>query len=273
VTIATFRRTLAALVAAGAFLALAGPASAASLHGTVVHHNSKAHSFALATRSGRLYAIHARHLPRTGRTVSVLARRLRNGTYAATRIRVGGSRRHVRLRGVVTFATRRGLVVSARGVSLFVRRRAAGARAADSTQVGDEVEVEGTVDDQGQVDATTVTPTGAQQSTVDLEGVIIALDAGARTLTLSADDDEQSGGTMTVTIPAGFDFSLFQVGQEVELQATPTGTGTFTAVQSSGDDNAQEADDAGDDQGDGGGNQGGSGGGDQGTSGSGGGDD
>ena len=243
-------RLLVAVLTAAALLALTGTASAAVLRGTVVHQNRHAHSFVVAARGGKLFAVHAARAPRVGRTVRVTARRLRNGTYLAQRISVGRVQRRVRLRGVVTFRNGRGLVVSARGVSLFVRRASA-ARAADAIQVGDQVEVDGTVDDQGDVQANNVTPTGTQQGTVDLEGRIVSLDAGARTLTLSADDSEESGGTLLVTIPSTFDFSLFQVGQEVQLQATPTGTGTFTAVQSSGDDNAQEADDQGDGQGEG----------------------
>src|SRR5947209_3573885 len=215
------RLPLAAVLGAALCVSVA-PASAAGVSGTVVHHNRHAHSFVVASRGGKLFAIHSRSAPRVGRKVSVQARKLRNGTFLARRISVGRMHRHVRLRGVVTFRSARGLVVSARGASVFIRQSSSRARAADTTGVGDQVEVDGTVDDQGDIEANDVTPTGATQNTVDLEGRIISLDSGARTLTLSADDDEQSGASIVVAIPATFDFSLFKVGDEVELQATPT---------------------------------------------------
>jgi hypothetical protein len=263
-------RTLLAATTTGALaLALAGGTTASArthkhvargvtLRGVVVHRNARAHSFTLAGARGQLLAVHARRSPRVGRSVVVRARRLRNGTYAATAVRVGKLRRHARIRGTVTYVNRSGrsFVVSARGVSLLVHaghvRLRAVAAASDLPSVGDDVTVNATVDDQGDVEAGQVSDDGdAQSATVDLEGTVLAIDPTARTLTISADDDRQTGATLTVLIPASFDISAFNVGDEVELTATLNPDGTYTAVSSACDDNAQQANDGSNEQGSG----------------------
>src|SRR5438132_330238 len=127
-----FRRIayLTALGTAVASLALAGGASAATLSGVVVHKNSHAHSFVLASRGGHMTAVHG--AAAVGHRAKVAASRLRNGTFKARSVRVGRAARHARVRGVVTYASARRhmFVVSSRGVSLLVHSaRARGARA------------------------------------------------------------------------------------------------------------------------------------------------
>jgi hypothetical protein len=248
------KRLIQLSVAIAAVLALAAPASAATLRGTVVHRNARAHSFVVAGRHGALSAIHARRSPRPGSIVSVAARRLRNGTFAAQRIRLLGRSNRARMRGVVTFVNRRNgtFVLSARGASILIHRHRAGAAtAADATpSVGDQVEADGTVDDQGDVEDNQTTVQGQANGPVDLEGTVLAVDTTARTLTLSADDDNESGASITVDVPTTIDISAFSAGQEVELVGTPNGDGTFTLVGSSEDGNQQQAQSGQDDQGD-----------------------
>jgi hypothetical protein len=252
----TFGALAALLVAAVA----AAPASAATLKGTVVHRNSHAHSFVIALAHGRLAAVHARNSPRPGRVVRVSARRLRNGTYAARSVRVVGRHRHVRMRGTVTYSRGRAFTLSSRGASILVHRRARGARAAASDgapPVGSVVQVDANVDDNGDVEANDVAEEGQDTNGIDLEGKVLAIDTTARTLSISADDDGESGAALVVQVPAGVDMTGFSVGQEVELTVTRNPDGTFVLQQGLGDDNEQEADDngsnGGEDNGSGGG--------------------
>ncbi|GAC1322948.1 MAG: hypothetical protein NVSMB25_18700 [Thermoleophilaceae bacterium] len=85
---------------------------------------------------------------------------------------------------------------------------------------------------------------------MELEGVVKAVDPNAHTLTISADDSEQSGALITVTLPSIFNPSAYTVGGEVELVVTINPDGTYTAVGSSEDGSDSEADSASDDQGD-----------------------
>ena len=89
-----------ALVALAAALVLAAPASAAvSTGGTVVHRNVRTHSFVVAGAGGRLTKVRSRHAVRVGRAVRVTGRRMRDGSLAASRVRVGARHRSARLRG------------------------------------------------------------------------------------------------------------------------------------------------------------------------------
>jgi hypothetical protein len=181
----------------------------------------------------------------------VRARRLRDGTYLATRIRSGHLRRHARLRGTVTFRrrSRHMFVLSARGVSLVVRggHRHARAASAGLPPLGHDVSVRVRLR-HGDAELEGVTDNGEDDGTVELEGVVQSVDVTGRTLTLSADDEDESGETVTVLLPDGFDPSSFQVGDEVEFIATLNADGTYTAVSSSDEGNAEEADDPSDDQ-------------------------
>lgn len=249
----------AALAALTATVALAVPAvgSAAQLSGVVVHKDARAHSFVIADRVGRLSELHSRVTPAVGRSVVVTARRLHNGTWQAGRVRQGHAVHSARLRGTVTYVAARSqsFVVSARGVSLLVHRRTRGGvmiRAAlvagTVPTVGTNVTVTTTVGGGG-VTATTLTNDGQNTNGVDLEGTVLSIDTAAGTLSLSADDSEQSGGALTVQVPATFNLSQFQVGEQLELIASLNPDGTYTMEQASGDGSAQQASNASDQQG------------------------
>lgn len=251
------RRLLATAIAIA--LLPTAAAEAKVLHGTVVHRNAKAKSFTVAERSGRLTAVHARRSPRIGTRVTLRATKLRNGTYKAGRLRSHGRVRRARVRGIVTFVdrSRRQLVLSSRGVSLLVRlARRHRARAAEALPgIGSDVTVSATLTDPTGTsvvgDPGSLTSTAAPASEpIDLEGSVLAIDTATRTLTLSADDSEESGATISVTLPDSFDIAAYKVGDEVEIVATvnPDGT-TYTAVASSGDEGVAEAEDSADDEG------------------------
>src|SRR4051794_19433605 len=230
------RRPLVVAIAAAATLALAGPAGAATVRGTVVHRNVHAHKLVVATRTGRLVAVRTSRAIRVGRVVSI----------RGTRVRTVGRARHARLRGTVTYVNRarRVFTLSSRGASVLVRRRSAhAARAAgdDMPAAGNQVTVNADLTDNGDVDANEVDDQGQDTNGIDLEGRVLAIDTNARTLSLSADDDEESGSAVVVHVPDSFDLSQFTVGNDVELVVTKESDGSFTLQKV--DENENEGDD------------------------------
>jgi uncharacterized membrane protein YgcG len=262
-------------------LMIAGTASAATLRGVVVHQNHHAHSFVVSQKGGHLASVHARRSPRLGRTVKVTALRLHNGTWLAQTVSSGRRARRATVRGVVTFVDRkRGLfTLSAGGASLLIHRhRVHGARTADALpNLGENVTIQAGIDDQGNLDEEAIHDNGAQTSNIEIEGVVMAVDPTARTISVSADDDSESGQAIVVSIPATFDITGFTVGQEVKLLVSQQPDQSFLLQGSAEDDNSQAANNPSDSQGLGGGcgdshdGSGGSGGGGGGGCGSGGG--
>lgn len=247
------QRASTAIAACAALLAVAAPASAGTIKGTVVHRSDHARSFVVASATGHLTAIHARRSPAIGRVVRVSARRLANGTFASVRVRAHGRRTHARLRGTVTFVDRRhrAFVLSARGASIRMsaaRGRGVSAAADALPAVGTMVEVDATLDDDGGLDADDVDEIGEDHDGIELEGVVLAVDAANRTIRISADDDDASGQSVLVHVPPTFDITAFAAGQQVELRVTATADG-FVLRGSSRDDDANEADDDDNEQG------------------------
>jgi uncharacterized membrane protein YgcG len=237
-------------------LAVAGTASAATLRGVVVHKNHHAHSFVVSLKGGHLASVHARHSPRLGRTVRIAAAPMHNGTWLAKKVSVGRSSRHATLRGVVTFVDRRHgeFTLSANGASVLIHRlsRAQRAGVADaSPTVGQNMTVEAGIDDRGDLEEESSHDNGAQTSGIELEGVVTGI--SGHTLQVSADDDNESGQTVTVTVPATFDMTAFTVGQEVKLLVTRQADNTFLLQGSAEDDNSNDANNPSDSQGRGGG--------------------
>ncbi|MEY2442599.1 MAG: hypothetical protein QOJ46_2025 [bacterium] len=228
-----------AVVACATVLATAGAASAGTVAGTVVHRNTHARSFVVAAAGGKLSAVHARRSPTVGRVVRVTTRRLANGTFAASRVRTRGRRTRARLRGTVSHVDRRSFVVSARGASIRVRRAASTTGA--TPDVGKVITVDARLDHNGDLDADDVDELGEDIDGIEIEGLVLAVDPVARTITVSADDDDESGQSLLVHVPATIDIAAFTVGQVVELSVTQTADG-FVLQGSSSDENADEAD-------------------------------
>jgi hypothetical protein len=253
-----------ALVAIGAALVIAAPASAAvSVRGTVVHRNAKTHSFVVASSTGHLTKVRSRHAVRLGRTVRVAGHRLRDGSLAASSIRTGARHRAAKLRGTVTFANA--------GARRFTVSSTAGSIAVSDDQpgpgdvvpaVGQQVVVTITVSPGGVLEEDGVDELGMNQGEVEVEGVVQAVDPAAHTVTITASDDDASGGTVTVGFPATFDLSGIAVGNEIEIKAVRQADGTFVLskleTENEGDLGNGDQGDQGD-QGDGGGDGGGGG--------------
>jgi len=239
-----------ALVALAAALVLAAPAPAAvSTAGTVVHRNARTHSFVVASASGRLTKVRSRHAVRVGRTVHVTGHRLRDGSVASSRVRVGAHHRSARLRGTVTFVNRRAhrFTVSSAAGSISVRgARSAAVRAAsdDLPPVGQQVVVTITVSPGGVLEEDEVDELGMDQE-VEIEGIVQAVDPAAHTVTVTASDDGESGGTVTVGFPATFDLSGITVGNEIEIKAIRQPDGTFVLSKLETENENELADEAG----------------------------
>jgi hypothetical protein len=256
------RRWLVLGASVGA-LVLASSASAATVRGVVVSHNTRAHSFVIAQRTGKLVSIHSRRSPALGRLVTVRVKKLLNGTFAAKHLRVRRQvRRQVMIHGVVTFVNRRHreFTVSAGGASLLIHAgRTANGTSAPLPAVGDDVNVDTQIDDQGDLNDQGSEQTGTSTDNVDVEGAILSIDntpgttvdgtATAGTLTISADGEDDTPQSITVAVPATMDITMFQVGQEVELTVAVQSDGSFLLQGSSEDGNSDQADNSGDQQG------------------------
>lgn len=252
--------------AAALALALAAPAGAATVKGTVVHKDQSRHRFVVAQRGGKLAVVRARRTPRVGRAVSVSGRRA-SGVLAARRLRAAGMRRRARLRGTVTWSSRRRhrFTVSAAGASILVRDDHRRGGSDPVPPVGDEVTVDVGIDDRGNLESGNVDDHGEDANGMEVEGRVLAIDTTARTLTLSADDCHQADASITVDVPESFDLGGFSVGQEVELLVTKADDGSLVLVKvldsgegsgtgehgEHGDHGGNGDDQGGDDQGDG----------------------
>jgi hypothetical protein len=145
-------------------------------------------------------------------------------------------------------------VLSTRGASLLVHARSSRRHdirlSSDSgIQEGEVVTVDGDVTG-ASVDASSVQPAGNQSTGISLEGTVQAIDPVARTLAVSADDDDASGAVVSVQVPTAFDLGAFTVDEPVELSVSLNPDGTYTLVQSSDDSSAGAADNLDDIQGD-----------------------
>jgi len=265
------RTAAVAALAAFALLAMAAGAQAKtrkSVHGTVVHRNAKAGTFTVATGKGRLFAIHSDSSPGVGTKVKVGVRKLANRTYGATTLVAGKHRSKARLHGRVSHVSADGTsyTVSSRGVSMLVHTRPGGAAPA----VGTIVTVSGTLEEEDQNEEATAEDQDQNEGNLEeedlqeegedtdgfvVEGTILEINTLERTLTISSDDDQESGETDVVKVPPSFDMSLFSVGQEVELNVLPLGGGQFELLGSADDEGEQGADEDEDDQGELGGDE------------------
>ena len=248
------------LVVATAAALISTTGAAAKSHawrGVVVHRNHHAHTVVVANKHGKMTPVRVRKgWTKFARHVGFRATTLHTGTLAAKSFHDNGAAQTAFVRGAVTFVddAARTFTVSDNGASVLVHL-------ADTTKtlpaVGDTVlaTVDLTTSTASQLEATdlVINPAAAEQRPIKLEGVVLSVDQDKRVVTLSADDEEQSGKMIAVTIPADLDISQFTVGKEAELLATLNSDGqTFTATSvddhNCGDNNFRD-DDQGDNQG------------------------
>jgi hypothetical protein len=254
------RTIVAAVVAAVALLGLAAGAQAKTrkaVGGVVVHRNQRAGSFVVANGKGHLFAIHSASSPAVGTKVHVALRRLKNGTYSATSTRLGKHHPHVRVHGTVSHVSASGdsYTVSSRGVSLLVETRSGAKAPAVGTIVtvtgsADEDQNEGEEDqNEGNIEEEDLQEEGEDNNGFVLEGTIVEINELERTLTVSSDDDQESGETVTVHVPPALDISLFTINEEVELNVKPLEGGGFELLGSADDEGEQGAENGEDEQG------------------------
>jgi Cu/Ag efflux protein CusF len=237
--------------------------SAALASGVVLKVQKAAHLVAVTNGKSKVSLVHSAAASRlkVGERVSMQARTLRNGTLAASSMRVIGRTHKVHFRGMVLRRNGTRLTLSAGGAVISVRRGAARTTAsANDTgpQPGTTVDVTATVsNDDDALDEDNVTTVSADTPGGAIEG---KLTLGTGKITVVSEHM-----ALVINVPSTFDLSKFANGDEVLAKFTQGADGTLTLTDLSGDDNAQEADnnddgDNGDDNGDNG--NGGGGGGD-----------
>lgn len=222
-----------------ALLAVMAPAAGAkTIKGTVVHHNKANKTYVVSSRTGRLSTIHARKRVREGRKVSVRTRKLRNGTFAQRSVRVGKLRKKAKVRGTVTFrsASANTFVVSNNGTSMAIHENGT------LPDPGTIVEVDVDIDEDGDLDASDINEHG-EDHVIEIEGIVLTVDATARTLTISAEDCDDKLGSVLVHLPETINPATFTAGDDVELEAVLNADGSYTATGARENDGADEADD------------------------------
>ena len=254
-------RTLACGVLAG--LAVMAPVSAASAapaphSGVVVDYRAASGTATVAAPGGRLVAVHTARRARPGTRVR-LARMaaLANGTYSGT-VRAIGRARRARVRGTVAAHVGGGAIaVSARGTTFVVRLGAVSGRAKRSQErdaqppVGTEITTTVTIGADGRLgcDGVHQVAPPAAGAGIEVEGRVSAIDPGARTVTLTAEDDGLQAD-FVIAVPDGIDITAYAVGDEVEASVVVGADGGLTLQGSSLNSDDSEADDVSDDQGD-----------------------
>lgn len=236
-----------------AMAALALPAGAFASTGIVLKVESGAHLIAVADNS-HVRLVHTTHRGLVvGERLSMRSRLLRNGTFAASQLRVTGRAHSVKFRGLVLARSKADRVtLSAGGAIVTVKSN-------DQPKPGSEVEVDADVNDNGDLeDAQTQT---VQQSAPggSIEGNVVALVPGS--ITVASDDQ-----LLVLAVPSTIDLSKLAVGDEVLANFAQQSDGSLVLTSISSDDSvtAAEQGDQGEDndgQGDGSGDGGGGGGG------------
>ena len=246
------------LLALFSSLIFVAPSFAATLKGTVLLINKKNHSFALAQSGGSVVSVHYKgHAPKVTKTVTVTASALKNGTYSANKIKVTGTSTRSKVKGTVTHVNRGGksYVVSARGVSITIKKKAKSKRSLSASSlptVGGTVTCTLNFTNRGELQESSVKDNGiGDTSSIPLEGIILSVDEDTNSITLTAGEDGFYGSAeaITVILPDTFDITTFVVGDVAELAATLNDDGTYTAVYSSDDTSEDGANNPSDDQG------------------------
>ena len=228
------KRLITLLVVAAA---LAAP-SAALAGGVVLKVERSSHQVAVATTAHHVALVHTAASSRlsVGERVSYAARRLRNGTFAASALRVVGRAHTVRFTGLLLAKTKTRYVLSAGGavISLFRSSTRTTASANDGGPApGSTVTATATVGNDGELEddgVSTVSPTspGGQ-----IDG---QLTIGTGTVTISSEHM-----SLVLKVPTGFDLSSFQNGQEVLAVFSQQADGSLLLTTLSGNQDEQQA--------------------------------
>jgi len=236
--------------------------SAALASGVVLKVQKATHLVAVTNGKTKVSLVHSAAASRlkVGERVAMKARTLRNGTLAASSMRVIGRTHKVHFRGLLLKRSGVRLTVSAGGAIIALNRGAARttSSAGDEPQPGTMVDVTATVTDDDELDEDDVNTVSAANPGGAIEG---KLTLGTGKITVVSEHM-----ALVLNVPSTFDLSKFANGDEVLAKFSQGADGTLTLTDLSGDENAQEADnddgDDGDDNGDNGDHGGGGGGGD-----------
>jgi hypothetical protein len=235
--------------------------SAALASGVVLKVQHATHLVAVTNGRTKVALVHTAAKLHVGQRVALSGRTLRNGTLAASSIRVVGSAHTVHFRGLLLKKSGTRLVLSAGGAIIAVHRGGRTTSAASDTgpTPGATVDVTATVGSDDELDAETVSTASPDAPGGKIEG---RLTIGTGTITIKSDELN-----LSIKVPAGFDLSKVATGDEVLVTFSQQPDGSLVVTDISGDGNAQEADDnqgddnggddnGGDDHGDDGGNVG-----------------
>jgi RNase P/RNase MRP subunit p29 len=210
-----------ALLAVAAFLLAVGSASAApqAIKGTVVA--KRAHTIVLTTGRKGL-AVKVRVAPRRvrlGDRVSVVGKRLSNGTIRSSRLRVLSHVKKARIRGMVVKRLAHATRVASGHSVLTIHTRSAHASRHDGEEKGElgEFEVEFEHGDLVEDDFDPVAPAG----TVEIDGRLVSVSP----LVVSLE-----GLPIEIAVPAGMTLPPLTPGQEVELFVQAGAGNAFTLV-------------------------------------------
>jgi hypothetical protein len=225
------KRTLFLVAATAAALAL--PATASAFSGVAVAKDQARHSVVVAAKGGVVRTVRAPGRLgsiRLGHRVVYSARRLSDGTFRATAIRVKGLSRRAVLHGILVRNQPRlhRVLITAGGTVLAVRTPARAFASNRGSRAGDRVEVRVRIRDNG-LSATSLTTVG-HSGTLELEGIFLSATAG--TLRLAV----ERRGEVFVAIPAGFQLPQLQPGDEIELIVSVDAAGAFALVSVQRDD-------------------------------------
>ena len=223
--------------------------SAAFASGVVLKVQRATHLVAVTNGKTKVNLVHTAAKLRVGQRVTVSGRTLRNGTLAASSIRVVGRVHTVHFRGLLLKKNGTQFVVSAGGAVVALHRGARTTASASDTgpQPGATVDVTASVGTDDELDSETVTTVSADAPGGSIEG---KLTLGSGKITVVSEHM-----ALVLVVPSTVDLTKFATGDEVLAQFTQGTDGTLTLTSLSGDDNAQQADDnGGDDNGDNGDN-------------------
>ncbi|MCW2963544.1 MAG: hypothetical protein JWO17_796 [Actinomycetia bacterium] len=220
------------LIVAAALLA----PSAALASGVVLKVQKATHLVAVTNGKTKVNLVHTAAKLRVGQRVTLSGRTLRNGTLAASSIRVLGRAHTVHFRGLLLKKSGTQLVVSAGGAIIAVHRGARTTSSANDTgpTPGATVDVTATVGTDDELAATTVSTASADTPGGKIEGT---LTLGTGTVTVKSDEMN-----LSIKVPTGFDLTKFATGDEVLATFSQQADGSLLLTDISGDGNAQEAD-------------------------------
>ena len=231
------KRTALLAVAVAASLLAVGSATAAptAIKGVVVAKHARKGTVVLTTgRKGLGVTVRmATGKVRLGDRVSLVGRRLADGTMRGSRVRILSHVKKTTIRAVVLKRLAHGLRVAS-GHSLLTihtSRRALASHHEGGVQAGDIGDFKVEIDHDGLVeDGVTAVPASG---TVEVEGVLVSTSP----LVISIE-----GLPIEITVPSGMTLPALTPGQEVEL-VVQTGAGnTFTLVSIQSGDNENEND-------------------------------